>query len=264
MEISMKSFVTVGAVLALAGAAVAGPFKIGAVDVSDGTVAGGVVGTGLDFNGGTVYQDAFGTAGNTGEPNQAFIGLAPSLEFDTYLTIDHGPVEASPGYNGGLVAAASDVPGSQGFVGGGYRGAWFVAGPFVDAVDPTTDDKSWQLFVGRITLLGGSLTGRIAVGFAEPGDAAPSTIVGDLVTPEQLAAGQGIITENSVGDPLFKYYNDPSNPRGYAWVNKSFTTVIGNETYTVNDIWLQNVAIPTPGAMGLLGVAGLAAIRRRR
>ena len=96
----MKSIVSLGAVLALAGAAVAGPFSIGTVDASNGLVAGGLPGTGLDFNGGVVYQDGFGTPGNTGEPNAAFIPLAPSLEFDTYLTVDSGPVSATlaPGW----------------------------------------------------------------------------------------------------------------------------------------------------------------------
>lgn len=252
----MKSIVSLGAILALAGVAVAGPFSIGTVDASNGLVAGGLPGTGLDFNGGVVYQDGFGSAGNTGEPNQAFIGLVPSLANDTYLTIDSGPVQPAPGYSGNGVAAAGEAPGSPGFVGGGYRGAWFVAGPFVQSF-PTikNGENTWEIFVGRITLQGGSLSGRLAVAFAEPGDANFSTIAGDLVTEDQVANYEGIITTDITGRPLAKAPN-----RGYAWVIKAFDSPQGR----VHDIYLQNVPVPTPGAMGLLGVAGLAAIRRRR
>ena len=254
----MKNIVSLGAVLALAGAAVAGPFSIGTVDASDGLVAGGLPGTGLDFNGGVVYQDGFGTPGNTGEPNAAFLPLAPSLANDTYLTVDSGPVSLT--YNGSDVAAAGEAPGSPGFVGGGYRGAWFVSGPFVNAFATTKDfgngpEATWEIFVGRITLNGGSLSGHLAVAFAEPGDANFSTIEGDL-NFGAYDAGWDFITTDNTGRPLAK----AGQGRGYAWVVKTTDTPQG----LVHDIYLQNVPVPTPGAMGLLGVAGLAAIRRRR
>ncbi|MCA9292404.1 MAG: hypothetical protein KDA20_01170 [Phycisphaerales bacterium] len=258
MENKMKSFVCAAAMLALAGAASAGNFSIGAIDAGNGTFAGSRPGTGIDITGGTIYQDSFGTPGATGEPNAAFIPLAPSLEFDSYLTIDSGPVTAS--YAGGDVAAVGPVPGTIGFSASDFRGGWFLSGNFVPAF--AVSDKpnvSYELFVGRITHTG-TLSGKLSVAIAEENSAGFKTIEGDIVTDPQAG---GLITHDVNGNRLVKNILDPNS--GYAWVAKEFQQVVGSTTYTVTDLYLQNVTlVPTPGALGLLGVAGLGAIRRRR
>ena len=262
MENKMKSFVCAAAMLALAGAASAGNFSIGAVDASDGTIAGGRPGTGIDVTGGSIYQDGFGSPSPTGEPSQAFIGLVPSLEFDSYVTIDRGPVQPAPGYDGTGYDGAQQAPGSTGFTATSYRGSWFRVDPAGFSQAAAVEDKpgvNYQLFLGRITHTG-TLSGKIAVAIAEENSPGFTTIEGDIVTEDNIAAG--LITHDVDGALLVKPQVTPD--RGYAFVAKQFEVVIGSTTYTVTDIFLQNVVIPTPGAMGLLGVAGVAAVRRRR
>ncbi|MCA9293517.1 MAG: hypothetical protein KDA20_06865 [Phycisphaerales bacterium] len=251
-------------VLGITGSADAFFFSINSVDASDGTVGGGLVGTGLNFNGGVLYQDPFGTAGNLGEPNQAGIALAPSLAFDSYLTIDRDPVEAAPGYDGTDVAQPFEWTGSPGFDANGYRGGWNVLG-FVNSFQAPKDfwygtEETRQIFVGRITLDGGFLSGRLAAVIREPGDATLLTIAGDLNDEGSNWQTWDYITSDITNRPLAK----ASQGRGYAWVVKSFDVDIEGTTYTVHDIYLQNVGLPSPGAMSLLGLAGVCATRRRR
>ncbi len=268
----MKIIVSLGAVLALAGAAVAGPFSIGTVDASNATVAGGVLGTGLNFNGGALYDLSSAQGGsldNTGEPSGFLFNNVAAVQFDSYITVDSGPTVPA-GYDGTGVASAGEAPGSLGFSATGYSGAWFVTGPFIDAFSNADPNKPWELFVARITLTGGFLSGNLAVAFAEPTDATFTTIQGNLINEADLAGNADIMTTDINGNPFDKTLQG----RGYAWVVKQtasggtlggFGAVpdvpAGAITY---DIYLQNVEVPTPGALGLLGVAGLAAIRRRR
>ncbi len=263
----MKSIICAAAALALAGTASAGTFSIGAVDASNGDVSGGVVGTGIDIIGGEFYHDANEGLGATAEPNSNFFGFVPALEFDTYLTIDSGPITTT--YKGTDVGAASELltgnvgdPDAVGFTPNSYRGSWFIAGPPVGSF-PTSGkpaDANNEIFVGRLTYTG-TLSGSIAVTIAEQDTFGTSQIVGNIVSETDVANGIGIITTDINGVSLTKSFTS----RGYAWVAKEFTTVIDSVTYTVSDIYLQNVLdVPTPGALGLLSVAGVAATRRRR
>ena len=117
-------------VLASAGSALAADgFTLGAID------AGGVTGSdplaNLAVVGGTIYQNSFGT---DFEPNQAFMGVAPELQYDSYVTVDTAPVTPAPGYDGSGVPGAGWVPGSVGFGASSVSGAWFVSGPFTASV----------------------------------------------------------------------------------------------------------------------------------
>lgn len=250
------------AVLCLSASASAGAaFSIGAVDASDGTVPGGRPGTGIDVIGGTIFQHPSAFAGATDEPNRTGPFFPPlTIIFDTYLTVDRGPNEFAPGYSGQDVGPATEASGSPSFTDTNYRGAWYVTGPFINAFEAyNKPEGAWQLFLGRITHTG-TLSGKIAVAIAEENSPGFTTIEGDIVTEDNIAAG--LITHDVDGALLVKPQVTPD--RGYAFVAKQFEVVIGSTTYTVTDIFLQNVVIPTPGAMGLLGVAGVAAVRRRR
>ncbi|MCA9292398.1 MAG: hypothetical protein KDA20_01140 [Phycisphaerales bacterium] len=238
-------------------------FSIGGIDASDGGVAGGAIGTGIDIVGGTVYQNAFQTPGAIGEPNQVFIGVVPDLVYDSYLTVDSGPVEAAPGYDGSGIGTASEAPGSMGFTANSYRGLWFFAGPFQNAfaVDKPGFGPGYQLFLGRITHTG-SMQGRIQVAFAEPGDTNFSYIVGDIIEPAEFGiSAAGTITENNDGAPL----GMTANGYAMAFIKKEFQVDIEGTTYTVSDIYLQSLnVVPSPGAAAPLALMGLAVGRRRR
>lgn len=225
-------------VLMSAGSALAADgFAIGAID------AGGVTGSdplaSLMVVGGTIYQNAFGS---DFEPNQAFIGLAPELEFDSYVTVDHSPVTAAPGYNGGDVPNASFLPGSTGFTGTSLGGAWFITGPFVSSVmNPSTNLH--EVFVARITHTG-MLTGYLG-----------TTISEDNVTTRTVGSGLGATFDSDTMSSALE--------ETYVWIVRETTVEIGGTNYTVSDLYLQQ-GVPTPGAVALLGVGGIAATRRRR
>ncbi len=241
--------------------AAAQQFSIGAVDASNGTVVGGVVGTGIDIVGGTIYQDPAQTLGATGEPLQVGIGLEPYLEFDTYLTIDTGPVEAAPGYNGADVTGVFEAPGSSGFTSASYRGSWAPFPSFVDAVANTKPGVGsvWEIFLGRITHTG-TLQGTLDVAFAEPGEQPNfKQITGDLVTESEFSAGLGRISSDSLGNPLAM-----SPTHVVSFIKKEFQHDINGTTYTVSDIYIQSLPIPGPGVMGLVLLSGAYASRRRR
>lgn len=250
------------AVTSLAAAVPGQSFSIGAVDASGGTVGGGAPGTGIDIIGGTIYQDAFGGLGSTGEPTQAFIDLFPTLqnlEYDTYLTIDSGPVEPAPGYDGSGIPAASEASGSPGFSASGYRGIWFVTGPFIPAylVEKPGFGSSFSIFLGRITHTG-TLEGRIRVAISEPGDVLPKNIEGDISSDVNPFAIDFIGTDTG-GTPL-----DMAPNYAMAFVKKEFQVDIDGTTFTVSDIHLQALFIPAPAGVAPLALLGLAATRRRR
>ncbi len=217
-------------------------FSIGLIDASDGAL-GGQVGTGLDVIGGMIYQDPLGGAGATDEPNQVLIGGFPTLEFDSYVTVDSGPVEPAPGYDGSDVGPASDIPGPPGFTTTSFRGAWFVP-MFTKAFAAIkSGDATWEVFVGRITHTG-MLSGRLATSITEVAVPGFRNIAGDIVTEAELATGQGIFTTDVNGLTLF---NAAAGTGGYAWVAKQQPVAIGATMYTVSDIYLQFVLFPCPG-----------------
>ncbi len=222
-------------VLVSAGSAFAGDgFEIGGID------AGGVTGSDplaqLSVIGGTIYQNAFG---NDFEPNNAFFGAFPDMEFDSYIAIDSGPVTAS--YDGSSVSSPTFAPGSGMFTATSLSGAWFVSSIVDSFLNPTTDLH--EIFVARITHTG-VLSGYLG-----------TTISEDHVTPHTVGSGLGAsFNSDTTGTALLD---------GYIWVTRESTENIGGTDYTVSDIYLQQ-GIPTPGALALLGAGGLVTTRRRR
>jgi len=157
----------------------------------------------ISNEGGSFYQNALGGPTST-SINSAFFPLAPSLEWDSYVSIGALYSNGSPFGNNALLDIGIDW---TSFNSGGElatdNGSWFVTP--VDAQGEAVDGR---VFVGQFTVVGGSgngyadLLGQISI---QGKDA-------DSVTFQEL---------------------------GVTWV-------------------------PAPGAMALLGLAGLAGRRRRR
>ncbi len=213
----MRATITLGALgaIALAGAAQATPFQgfsfesmgdMGYgetvrmyVDLDAGSridaVFGNSVGNlSIEVDGGSFYQNALG--GPTSQSiNSAFFPLAPSLEWDSYVTV--GELYAGP--TNALMDIGIDW---ASFESGGElatdNGSWFCT-----PVDPQGEEVGGRVLIGQFTLIGGTdLIGQISL--------------------------QGKDADGNTWQEL-----------GVTWV-------------------------PAPGAMALLGLAGLAGRRRRR
>jgi len=151
----------------------------------------------ISNEGGSFYQNALGGPTST-SINSAFFPLAPSLEWDSYVSIGALHSNGSPFGNNALLDIGIDW---TSFNSGGElatdNGSWFVT-----PADPQGESDG-MVFIGQFTLVGG--TGLIGQLSLQGKDA-------DGVTFQEL---------------------------GVTWV-------------------------PAPGAMALLGLAGLAGRRRRR
>jgi hypothetical protein len=151
----------------------------------------------ISNEGGSFYQNALGGPTST-SINSAFFPLAPSLEWDSYVSIGALYSNGSPFGNNALLDIGIDW---TSFNSGGElatdNGSWFVT-----PADPQGESDG-MVFIGQFTLVGG--TGLIGQLSLQGKDA-------DGVTFQEL---------------------------GVTWV-------------------------PAPGAMALLGLAGLAGRRRRR
>ncbi len=151
---------------------------------------------------GSFYQNALGGPTSTAI-NSAFFPLAPSLEWDSYVTIGALYANGSPFAENKLLDIGIDW---SSFEGGGElatnNGSWFVT-----PVDPQGAEQDGSVLIGQFTIAGG--TGSAA----------------DLLGYVSL---QG------------------KDAAGTTWQELDVT-------------W-----VPAPGALALLGVAGLAGRRRRR
>lgn len=248
----MTKLLTAASVLAIAGAASAAQFQFLAVAAGGNGAQPGVNGAGFTPVGGTFYQDGFG-ANTASGINPAFMGLVPTLEFDTYSSISAvgpavgGAAALSRGFYGDLVGDTTNAGGTLTEAPGGtssgaamYFGLGVSPQPFLSGKAPnmgggrSNDDG---VFLGRFTVSGGgSVAGGAEVSLKDVGD--PATYQGNVAVggpAVQIGAAQYILKAFVVGDVA----------QG-----------------RVHDLWL--VQIPTPGALALFGLGGVAAIRRRR
>ena len=153
----------------------------------------------IDASGG-FYQNSLGGATST-SINSAFFVLAPSLEWDSYVTIGALHSNGFPFGNNALLDIGIDWTGFE--AGGGIstaNGTWFVTPD--DAQGAPVDGR---VLVGQFTMYGGSVSGVLNL--------------------------QG---KNSNGDTF--------QSTGQAF----------------------NFSLPAPGALALLGLAGVASRRRRK
>ncbi len=152
---------------------------------------------------GSFYQNALGGPTSTAI-NSAFFPLAPSLEWDSYVTIGALYANGSPFAENKLLDIGIDW---SSFNGGGElatdNGSWFVT-----PVDPQGAEQDGTVLIGQFTVVGG--------------------------------------TGDGLNDLL-----------GY--VSLQGKDADGNTWQELDVTW-----VPAPGALALLGVAGLAGRRRRR
>lgn len=151
------------------------------------------------------YQNALGGNTSTGI-NSAFFPLAPSLEWDSYVTIGALYSNGSPFGSNALLDIGIDF---TSFNGGGSI---------------ETSNGSW--FVTPVDAQGGEIGGRVLV--------AQFTVIG----------GSGDGYSDLVGSMSFQGKDANGN--------------------TFQNLNVEIVGIPAPGALALIGLAGLAGRRRRR
>ncbi|MBL0928203.1 MAG: hypothetical protein IBJ11_11225 [Phycisphaerales bacterium] len=295
----MKKTVFVGALIALAGAAqaqVPGTFQFritGAVasDSTDPSV--GAFGNDLKATGGFIYSfEDVATIAPSGNPTPPAAGT-PGGDLGqyntTYLALSNAVGGASVNSTGpsipgatasarrtaaapGIVARWQWLGSSVGTDGGGNTirtstGARFVMAPA--AGNPLLSARTliggvsyWGFFLGRYVVdANATLSGEL--GFIVDPTNNPNPPAGTLNIAKLAIDGAG----RSTGAL------DPNNQAaqtaaGQVYkvvsVQSTFTSQLNGVTYKQYDLFLIADVIPTPGAMGLFGVAGLAALRRRR
>ena len=183
----MRATITLGALgaIALAGAAQATPFQGFSFDsmgnMGDGetirmyvdldagsridAVFGNSVGDlSIQVNGGSFFQHALGGPTSTAI-NSAFFPLAPSLEWDSYVTIGALYADGTPFGNNALLDIGISW---ASFEGGGElatdNGSWFVT-----PVDAQGEEQGGRVLIGQFTVIGGTgdgytdLLGQISI-----------------------------------------------------------------------------------------------------
>lgn len=230
----MTKLVAVAVLSGIAGSASANvlPFTIDAAQSKDD--GGGVANTGLVTDG-IFNQDTFG--GDTA-PNPALFPVFPSLAFDTYVQIGGSPETGGNEQRGTALAGFSF--GTSDATGVWFRDAFSGVGPAPSSVNN-------DIFLGRF--VGGNLSGQLQVGNLNENGA--GTLAGDR---------NGFILF-TIGDA----------PRAVAGATNLYALEVRQSSSsfgTVNDLYVvasePPTGIPAPGAVGILGLAGLAAARRRR
>lgn len=93
-------------------------------------------------NGGTLYQDGFG--GNFA-PQASFIGLVPSLRYDSFVTLN-------------LLTDNTSVSGDPdlAFTANGVAGGWFNSNPPNNLGLTVANGSVWETLLGQFTVVGGT------------------------------------------------------------------------------------------------------------
>lgn len=183
----------------------------------------------------TYYQDAFG---NNYPPSAAFINVFPTLECDSYIAMDSNgrstgtyTSSAPGGSTPGFSSTAGHFPDTSTLTGG-----YFTGGGVPSALGSGGFEG---VFIGQVTTDGVVDAPNVRVNTS--GDVNGTT---SLSANSDVNGGEGPAVNGLV-----------------LWIICRPDPSIGPGWYDC-EIWVCQV--PTPGAAGLLGLAGIAAVRRRR
>jgi len=248
----MKAVLSAASVLAITAGASAAPFQF--LSYEAGGPVKGIMGAGFTASSGSFFKDGF-NAGSLLFTSAGFYGFG-NLEQDSAFTIDpFGPAVAS-GSNqatrdfygdypagdyqannastafGLIVGPGSGFDGS----GGAFLGLGISPQPFFSGFAPNPGGGRSDLdgvFIARLTVEDGA------------------TISGD-----GLFAIQGIDAQTVVLD------GDAVDFGGQPLALRSYLVIDNGPNGDTYDIWFQ--LIPSPGSLALVGLGGIAALRRRR
>ncbi|MFM9958505.1 MAG: hypothetical protein ACKVZJ_10540 [Phycisphaerales bacterium] len=237
------------------------PFQVNTIDA--GGIPGGSLGNPITWTGGAAFNPA--TGGNSPPAQQSIAGNA-ALQFDSYVAIDPigpsrpniNPVEPPDDYTAlgpsSIIfpTATPTTPfGSSSLSGvwfnAGANGGWIASGPAPQEPLP----GSQQMFIAQITLRAGSsepTTQGLLVNIRDFGTVSTTGELGELRFGIQNASNNG-------GKWGQSYYLS-SRSRPADGLTGSFVGAVSHAIFVI--------AIPAPGAAGMLSIAGLAASRRRR
>ncbi len=185
-----------------------------------------------DLNPGATFFQETMFGGDTA-PSAAIVGAFSEVAFDSFVTIGKKR-EGDPNPDGSTGDNTSPDPdfGAGGFTPTGLTGGWFNANPpsLQGAPEFNSDTGQYETILAQLSITGLDDGGILSSG---PVDDLLSTIFDGQMS---------IFRQGGEGDP--------PNPDG---------TIPGAQEFVVTF-----TAVPTPGALALFGVAGLAAVRRRR
>ncbi len=215
---------------------------------------GGESGPGIMFD--SAYQDPNGTnfpptPGNTSEFEQ--------LQFDSYVALGGSPVTPdSAAFAPDVVDPGFDAQNGYFDEQGLLRGRVFSDNGTPSLINPLSGRES--VFFARLTVPTGTfITGTVSFTTVE---------FGALELPIEFvdASGTPTIDDPSRGFREFKVVSQKTESRKALNVFSESEVARGlpftTELFDVYDLYIEQV--PAPGAASLLGLAGLAALRRRR
>jgi len=273
MEISvMKGMISAASVLALAAGASAAPFQF--LGYQSG---GGLLGVA-----GPAFNSSLGFINTSAGPTIGSPDIAPGkqgFEWDSYFTIDD--------VGGSALAASStanfygDYPGPAGY--NGTDGTDFNTGT---PSSLTVIAAPGSNFTGTVAQAGAGISPQpFFSGFAPAAGGGRSTVDGVMIArlsvprgsvlsggsqPEISEGGNNIAAVVMLGGGPVAFGTQSyelvahlvAQPNGAIDDGGFVPTTLGD--LDVYDVWFQVSVIPTPGSLALLGLGGLATLRRRR